>query len=97
MQEAHPNRYAAGFERLNRDLKTVLNDVQMLLQARMGTLKEQASAAAQKTDRTVRAYPYQSIAIAFGIGLGIGVLAAIAVRSRAEEADECSCPNGSRN
>src|SRR3954463_2916341 len=38
-------------------------------------LEERAVASAQKADRLVRDYPYQSIGIAFGVGLLIGVLA----------------------
>jgi len=38
-------------------------------------LEERALAGAQKADRLVRDYPYQSIGIAFGVGLLIGVLA----------------------
>jgi len=38
-------------------------------------LEERALASAQKADRLVRDYPYQSIGIAFGVGLLIGVLA----------------------
>lgn len=35
---------------------------------------ESARAAAQKTDETIRAHPYESIAVAFGVGVLLGVL-----------------------
>lgn len=35
---------------------------------------ESVKAAAKKTDDTIRAHPYESIAVAFGVGVLLGVL-----------------------
>ncbi len=59
----------------------VISDLRDRLQSGMeklndyyGTAKDKVVAGARKTDETIRAHPYESLAVALGVGVLIGAL-----------------------
>ncbi len=55
-------------------LRERLNEAQERLSELYATAKEKVSEGARRTDETIRAHPYESLAIALGIGVLLGAL-----------------------
>jgi len=62
-------------EQFVKDIKTVVQDGEVLLKAGITQVKRRAIAGAKSTDRTVRQHPYQTLGVVFGLGVFVGILA----------------------
>ena len=56
------------------DLRARLHDTQESLAEYYELAKERVTEGARRTDETIRAHPYESLAIALGVGVLIGAL-----------------------
>lgn len=56
------------------DVRSRLSDGLEKLNDYYGTAKEKVVAGARRTDETIRAHPYESLAIALGVGVLVGAL-----------------------
>jgi len=56
------------------DLRARLKDTQESLTEYYEIAKERVTEGARRTDETIRAHPYESLAIALGVGVLIGAL-----------------------
>lgn len=61
-------------DKFYRDIRTVVEDGEHLLKVGVESVRHQAIAAGEKTDRLLRERPYESMALVFGVGVVAGLL-----------------------
>lgn len=91
METRFRNGYHVQMERVCDDVRNVVRDSEEWLRSGMETMKQQARAAAEKTDQVMRERPYETLGIAFGLGLLVGVLAAGMLSGGGRDELECEC------